>query len=99
MGRQPWIVAPNPTGDHAIRLSVRSAVSPFVDAPTVAISLVVFTLLYGVPGGGLVRADPPVRPHRRPRHPHRLRRHRHRCTVPAAGGTGEDADGPLTFAY
>ncbi len=48
MGRQPWIVAPNPTGDKAVRLTTRAAVSLFVDAPTVAISLVVFTLLYGV---------------------------------------------------
>jgi cytochrome d ubiquinol oxidase subunit I len=47
MGRQPWIVAPNPTGDPAVRLTVDKAVSPFVDAPTVGISLVVFTLLYG----------------------------------------------------
>jgi cytochrome bd ubiquinol oxidase subunit I len=47
MGRQPWIVAPNPTGDPTVRLTVDKAVSPFVDAPTVAISLIVFTLLYG----------------------------------------------------
>ncbi len=47
MGRQPWIVAPNPTGDHAVRLTTKAAVSPFVDTASVAISLVVFTLLYG----------------------------------------------------
>jgi cytochrome bd ubiquinol oxidase subunit I len=47
MGRQPWIVAPNPTGDPAVRLTVTKAVSPFVDTATVAISLTVFTLLYG----------------------------------------------------
>jgi cytochrome d ubiquinol oxidase subunit I len=48
MGRQPWIVAPNPTGDATIRLKTQTAVSPFLDTPSVAISLVVFTLLYGV---------------------------------------------------
>ncbi len=48
MGRQPWIVAPNPTGDPAIRMTTASAVSPYVDVPTVALSLTVFTLLYGV---------------------------------------------------
>jgi cytochrome d ubiquinol oxidase subunit I len=48
MGRQPWIVAPNPTGDATIRLKTQTAVSPYLDTPSVAISLVVFTLLYGV---------------------------------------------------
>jgi cytochrome d ubiquinol oxidase subunit I len=47
MGRQPWIVVPNPTGDASIRLTTATAVSPFVDVPSVLISLVVFTLLYG----------------------------------------------------
>jgi cytochrome bd ubiquinol oxidase subunit I len=48
MGRQPWIVAPNPTGDPAVRLTTATANSPYVDVPSVALSLVVFTLLYGV---------------------------------------------------
>jgi cytochrome bd ubiquinol oxidase subunit I len=48
MGRQPWIVAPNPTGDPAIRLTTATAVSPYNDVASVAVSLVVFTLLYGV---------------------------------------------------
>ena len=47
MGRQPWIVAPNPTGDANIRLTTSTAVSPYVDVPSVLLSLVVFTLLYG----------------------------------------------------
>jgi len=47
MGRQPWIVAPNPTGDANIRLTTAEAVSPYNDVPSVALSLVVFTLLYG----------------------------------------------------
>ena len=48
MGRQPWIVAPNPTGDGNVRLTTASAVSPYVDVASVAVSLVVFTALYGV---------------------------------------------------
>ncbi|MBS4729624.1 cytochrome ubiquinol oxidase subunit I [Mycobacterium sp. SM1] len=47
MGRQPWVVAPNPTGDQAVRLTVNAGVS-HVAPPTVLTSLVVFTLVYGV---------------------------------------------------
>jgi cytochrome bd ubiquinol oxidase subunit I len=45
MGRQPWMVAPNPTGDQMVRLTVHQGVS---DHPTamVVFSLVVFTLVY-----------------------------------------------------
>jgi cytochrome bd ubiquinol oxidase subunit I len=47
MGRQPWIVAPNPTGDQAVRLTVHTAASAHPPAVVVA-SLVVFTVVYGV---------------------------------------------------
>jgi cytochrome d ubiquinol oxidase subunit I len=47
MGRQPWVVAPNPTGDQAVRLTVQAGVSD-VATPTVVTSLVVFSLVYGV---------------------------------------------------
>jgi cytochrome bd ubiquinol oxidase subunit I len=47
MGRQPWVVAPNPTGDQAVRLTVQAGVSDHA-VSTVVLSLVVFTLLYGV---------------------------------------------------
>lgn len=47
MGRQPWVVAPNPTGDQNIRMTVQQGVSG-VTASTVITSLVVFTLLYGL---------------------------------------------------
>jgi len=47
MGRQPWIVAPNPTGDPSLRLLTADGVSG-LSAWNVAVSLVVFTLLYGV---------------------------------------------------
>ncbi len=46
MGRQPWMVAPNPTGDPAIRLTVQQGVSGNT-AGQVLFSLIVFTLLYG----------------------------------------------------
>ena len=47
MGRQPWVVVPNPTGDQDIRLTVAQGVS---DHPMwlVVLSLTVFTLLYAV---------------------------------------------------
>ncbi|MGW5439751.1 cytochrome ubiquinol oxidase subunit I [Nocardia asteroides] len=47
MGRQPWAVVPNPTGNPNIRMTVQQAVSDHAPA-TVVFSLVVFTLLYGV---------------------------------------------------
>ncbi|GGN84617.1 cytochrome ubiquinol oxidase subunit I [Nocardia rhizosphaerihabitans] len=46
MGRQPWAVVPNPTGDPNIRMTVQQAVSDHAPA-TVVFSLAVFTLLYG----------------------------------------------------
>src|SRR5690606_36542119 len=46
MGRQPWVVAPNPTGDPLLRMTVQQGVSGH-SASTVVISLLVFTLLYG----------------------------------------------------
>jgi len=49
MGRQPWVVAPNPTGVEQIRLTVDLAVSHH-SAATVWLSLVTFTLLYGALG-------------------------------------------------
>lgn len=47
MGRQPWVVAPNPTGDQHIRMTVQQGVSG-VTAGTIVTSLIVFTLLYGL---------------------------------------------------
>jgi len=46
MGRQPWVVAPNPTGDQMIRLTVDQGVSGH-SVGMVVTSLTVFTLLYG----------------------------------------------------
>ena len=47
MGRQPWIVVPNPTGDQHVRLTVHEGVSDHVPGMVVT-SLVTFTLLYAV---------------------------------------------------
>jgi cytochrome bd ubiquinol oxidase subunit I len=47
MGRQPWVVVPNPTGDKMVRLTVSEGVSPNSVA-TVVTSLVAFTLVYAV---------------------------------------------------
>jgi cytochrome d ubiquinol oxidase subunit I len=47
MGRQPWVVAPNPTGDPMVRLTVAQGVSDH-SAGMVWTSLVTLTLLYAV---------------------------------------------------
>jgi cytochrome d ubiquinol oxidase subunit I len=47
MGRQPWIVVPNPTGDQLVRLTVREGVSSHAPGMVIT-SLVTFTLLYAV---------------------------------------------------
>ena len=47
MGRQPWVVVPNPTGDQLVRMTVQDGVSGHA-AGMVVFSLAVFALLYGV---------------------------------------------------
>ena len=47
MGRQPWVVVPNPTGDQLVRMTVQEGVSDHAPG-MVLFSLAVFTLLYGV---------------------------------------------------
>ncbi|MFD4403260.1 cytochrome ubiquinol oxidase subunit I [Nocardia sp. NPDC058499] len=47
MGRQPWVVVPNPTGDQDLRLMVQDGVSDHA-AATVWISLITFTVVYGL---------------------------------------------------
>jgi cytochrome bd ubiquinol oxidase subunit I len=46
MGRQPWVVVPNPKGVFAVRMLTSDGVSPTVGTATVLTSLIVFTLLY-----------------------------------------------------
>ena len=59
MGRQPWVVVPNPTGDQLVRLTVQEGVSDH-SAGMVVMSLIVFTLLYARAGGDLVLPDAPL---------------------------------------
>jgi cytochrome bd ubiquinol oxidase subunit I len=47
MGRQPWVVVPNPTGDQLIRLTVAEGVSGHSTAMVVT-SLATFTAVYAV---------------------------------------------------
>jgi cytochrome d ubiquinol oxidase subunit I len=47
MGRQPWVVAPNPDGLPEVRLLTRDAVSGSVSSGMVLVTLVGFTLVYG----------------------------------------------------
>ncbi|CDO88461.1 cytochrome BD ubiquinol oxidase subunit I [Mycobacterium triplex] len=47
MGRQPWLVVPNPTGDQQVRLTVSQGVSDHTSGMVVT-SLVTFTLVYAV---------------------------------------------------
>jgi cytochrome d ubiquinol oxidase subunit I len=47
MGRQPWIVVPNPTGDQQVRFTVHQAVSHLASGMVVT-SLVTFTLIYAL---------------------------------------------------
>ncbi|UMB72049.1 cytochrome ubiquinol oxidase subunit I [Mycobacterium paraterrae] len=47
MGRQPWVVAPNPAGDQLVRITVREGVS-HLSSSMVVVSLTTFTLVYAV---------------------------------------------------
>ncbi|GAB2695744.1 cytochrome ubiquinol oxidase subunit I [Thalassiella azotivora] len=85
MGRQPWVVAPNPTGVDGVWLLTADGVSGH-PAWLVAVSLVAFTLVYGalaVVWFGLMRRYaaqglPDVEPEE---------------------PLGDDEDAPLAFAY
>ncbi|GAB3280838.1 cytochrome ubiquinol oxidase subunit I [Kineosporia babensis] len=85
MGRQPWIVAPAPDGDPAIRMLTEQGVS-MVGPWTVGTSLVVFTLLYGALGivwFGLIRRYAAAGA----------------AEIEEPAHTDDDADRPLSFAY
>lgn len=88
MGRQPWVVAPNPTGVEQIRLTVDMAVSHH-SAATVWLSLITFTLLYGSLGVvwfWLIRR-------------YTIEGPLEHDTEPAAPVTDDDSLKPLSFAY
>ncbi len=48
MGRQPWVVAPNPTGVDGVWMLTARGVSTVVGPGSIITSIVAFTLLYGV---------------------------------------------------
>ncbi|OAT66715.1 cytochrome BD ubiquinol oxidase subunit I [Mycobacteroides immunogenum] len=88
MGRQPWVVAPNPTGVEQIRLTVDLAVSHH-SAATVWLSLITFTLLYGALGVvwfWLIRR-------------YTIEGPLEHDAEPAPPATGDDSVKPLSFAY
>ncbi len=50
LGRQPWVVAPNPTGIPEVRLLTEDGVSTSVGGASVLLTMVTFTLVYGALG-------------------------------------------------
>ncbi|SKC67177.1 cytochrome ubiquinol oxidase subunit I [Krasilnikoviella flava] len=48
VGRQPWVVAPNPTGIDQVRLLTERGVSTAVPAGVILTSMIVLTLVYAV---------------------------------------------------
>ncbi|MDP9240435.1 MAG: cytochrome ubiquinol oxidase subunit I, partial [Actinomycetota bacterium] len=89
MGRQPWVVVPNPTGVDAVRMLTRDGVSPLVGTPTVLASLIAFTLVYAVLGVITLRL---------------LVRHARAGPAPMTDSDlaepgDQDPDRPMAFAY
>jgi cytochrome d ubiquinol oxidase subunit I len=92
MGRQPWIVAPNPNGLPDIRMLTADGVTTAQGAGVVAASLIIFTIIYTVLTTVWVRLIWRYMAHGAPE------------TVtdesPEANPDREkDADAPLSFAY
>ncbi len=89
MGRQPWLVVPNPSGDQQLRLMVAQGVSDH-PAAVVITSLVTFTVLYAVLGliwFWLLKryvAEGPLE---------------HDAEPAAPPAPGDDEVAPLSFAY
>ncbi|MBY6361750.1 cytochrome ubiquinol oxidase subunit I [Rhodococcoides corynebacterioides] len=93
MGRQPWIVAPNPTGVDMIRLTVDQGVSDHPVGLVVA-SLATFTVVYAALGAvwfGLMRRYVQAGPLEHDRHPH--------TDDTEDTDDTDDAARPLSFAY
>jgi cytochrome d ubiquinol oxidase subunit I len=87
MGRQPWVVVPNPTGVQEVRMLTADGVSGIATS-NVVISLTVFTLLYGalaVVWFVLIRRGILAGPRD--------------DAAPAEAAGDDDAGKPLTFAY
>jgi cytochrome d ubiquinol oxidase subunit I len=86
MGRQPWVVAPNPTGVDEIHLQTMFGVSEAVSVWEVAISLSVFTVVYAVLGYFWYRLMVRYAREGLP-------------NVESSSAEGDDADRPMSFAY
>jgi cytochrome d ubiquinol oxidase subunit I len=89
MGRQPWVVVPNPTGDQQVRLTVAQGVSDHAVAMVVT-SLVTFTAVYAVLAVTwfwLLKRYVTEGPQE------------HDAEPAAAATPGEDEVAPLSFAY
>ncbi|ROS31132.1 cytochrome ubiquinol oxidase subunit I [Cellulomonas sp. PhB150] len=92
MGRQPWVVAPNPnpSGVDGVWLITARGVSTVPGVSSIAISLVAFTLLYGVLAVLWYRL---------------MHRYTIEGVAPSEkdpspeARTDDDADAPLSFAY
>src|SRR5690606_20833503 len=87
MGRQPFVVAPNPTGSDQVFLMTQYGVSETVSAGVVLSSMVIFTLVYAVLGVFWFRLIQRYAVEGAPQ------------VEPAPDPDADDASRPLSFAY
>jgi cytochrome d ubiquinol oxidase subunit I len=92
MGRQPFVVAPNPTGIDGVFMFVQAAISPSLSATELLVSLITLTAIYAVllvvelglltryVRGGVASAIPEL-------------------ATPRADDTSDEHDDVLSFAY
>jgi cytochrome d ubiquinol oxidase subunit I len=88
MGRQPWVVVPNPTGLDSVRMLTKDGVSTAAGLTSMLISLIALTLVYGLLGVvelklflRYAKAGPAQDP------------------VPSSGDDIDDSERPMAFAY
>jgi cytochrome bd ubiquinol oxidase subunit I len=91
VGRQPWVVAPNPTGIDAVRLLTERGVSTVVAPGVVLTSMIAFTLVYGALAVVWYRLLHRYTVEGVPAEVH--------DESPEARSADEHADRPLSFAY
>ncbi|WP_435736408.1 cytochrome ubiquinol oxidase subunit I [Cellulosimicrobium sp. PMB13] len=99
VGRQPWVVAPNPTGIDQIRLLTERGVSTVVSPGMVLTSMIVFTLVYGALAGVWFTL---MRRYAVEGVPLSVRDESPEANEPPGDGSGDaddDAHAPLSFAY
>jgi len=85
MGRQPFVVAPNPTGSDMVYMLTEHGVSKAVSTWEVGISMVAFTLIYAILGVFWYRLI--------------VRYAQEGAPVVEESEPTDDADRPLSFAY